>query len=85
MTRADGTHEPAAVRIDFPLNPMDALPFHAPWALRALAIVLSLQRQGLVGRAEWAEALGAERRRDVDAGAPDSNELYYISVCQGNG
>jgi nitrile hydratase accessory protein len=42
-----------------------------------LAVAFALTRAGLFSAAEWAEALGAEIRRQGNSGDGDSEENYY--------
>lgn len=63
-----------------PIDATATAPFDAPWQVRAIAILLSLQRRGLVVRAEWADALGAELRHAREAGEPDTPRGYHACV-----
>ena len=83
MTTVSGPPDrPVEPAPDAPIDATATAAFDAPWEVRALAIVLSLQRRGIVGRAEWADALGAELRRAREAGVPDSPRGYYTCVLR---
>lgn len=48
--------------------------FRAPWEAKAFALAVELNRAGLFGWDEWAEALGAEI---AAAGQDDDGSRYY--------
>jgi nitrile hydratase accessory protein len=56
--------------------------FAEPWHAEVLAMACSLAREGLFSPAEWAQALGAERRLDVAAGRPDTEAAYYEAALR---
>jgi nitrile hydratase accessory protein len=61
-----------------PREPAPGSPvFAEPWHAEVLAIAHALTGAGLFTAGEWAETLGAEIRRNAEAGAPDSDASYY--------
>jgi hypothetical protein len=62
---------------------LDARPaFDEPWQAEILAIAHALVARGLFTAGQWSEALGAERKRDVETGAPDDQEHYYEAALR---
>ena len=49
-------------------------PFREPWEAQAFALVVALRDRGVLTAAEWAEALGAEVRKQ---GAAADGRDYY--------
>ena len=54
--------------------------FQAPWHAQVFALAQLLVEQGRIEPNRWAQALGAERRRQQDAGEADTEEAYYQAV-----
>ncbi len=57
-------------------------PFEAPWQAQAFALAVHLNERGAFTWSEWAEALGAQRRRSGEAGIADRPEQYYLDWLQ---
>lgn len=57
-------------------------PFEAPWQAQAFALAVHLNERGVFTWSEWAEALGAQRRRSGEAGIADRPEQYYLDWLQ---
>lgn len=53
-------------------------PFEAPWQAQAFALAVHLNQRGLFTWGEWADALGAERRRSAETGVADEPQQYYL-------
>jgi nitrile hydratase accessory protein len=51
--------------------------FAEPWHAEVLGIANALSRSGMFTGSEWTASLGAEIRRLLDAGEPDTEETYY--------
>ena len=65
-----------------PREPAPGSPvFAEPWHAEVLAIAHALTRSGLFTAGDWAEALGAEIRRNGEAGEPDSEASYYYRAA----
>jgi nitrile hydratase accessory protein len=61
-----------------PREPAPGAPvFAEPWHAEVLAMAHALTGSGLFTPGAWAEALGAEIRRNGEAGMPDSDASYY--------
>ena len=61
-----------------PREPAAGAPvFAEPWHAEVLGIAHALIRAGLFTASEWAEALGAEIRRQADSEGGDTDETYY--------
>jgi nitrile hydratase accessory protein len=56
--------------------------FDEPWQAQALGLAIMLSERGLFTPAQWSEALGAEHRRLLAGGAPDTPQTYYEAVAQ---
>lgn len=56
--------------------------FDEPWQAQALGLAITLSERGLFTPAQWSQALGAEHRRMLAAGAPDTPQTYYGAVAQ---
>lgn len=52
-------------------------PFQAPWQAQAFALTVHLNERGVFTWTEWAQALGAERRRSAAAATADDPDQYY--------
>lgn len=60
---------------------MDGEPlFDEPWQAEVLALADALARAGHFTRADWSRALGAEHRRLLAEGAPDTAASYYAAA-----
>ena len=64
---------------DDPLAPLGHS-FAEPWHAQVLANAQSLIRAGQLDANDWANALGAALREAEDAGAPDTEETYYLAA-----
>ena len=54
--------------------------FDEPWQAQALGLAFTLAERGVFTPAEWSKALGAEHRRLLGDGAPDTPQTYYEAV-----
>lgn len=52
--------------------------FGAPWQAQAFALVVKLQRDGVISPGEWAAELGAAIEAARAAGDPDLGDTYYL-------
>lgn len=66
-------------RPDDPLKPPRPA-FAKPWHAECLALADSMVAAGRFSAVDWAEALGAALKKSQDAGAPDTEENYYLAV-----
>lgn len=65
-----------------PLARRDGEPvFDEPWQAQALGLAFTLAERGVFSPADWSDALGAEHRRLLAAGAPDTPQTYYEAVA----
>jgi hypothetical protein len=62
-----------------PVQSDHKLIFQEQWQAQAVALVEVLIGSGRLKSAEWAEALGAERDKQLSAGEPDSDASYYTA------
>ncbi len=60
------------------MSPPEAPAFAEPWQAQAVAMKTLLQDQGLIGAAEWSQALAAELRA-AEAAGDHHGETYYDS------
>jgi nitrile hydratase accessory protein len=51
--------------------------FAEPWQAQVFSLVVALQDAGVIGKDEWAEALGTAIREAQAAGDPDRGNTYY--------
>jgi len=61
-------------------NPDDAepeAPFAEPWQAEAFALATALVEAGVVSRTDWAQALGAEIRRDPALPGEEAGAAYW--------
>jgi nitrile hydratase accessory protein len=64
-----------------PLVRSDGEPaFEEPWQAQILALAFALAEKGTFTQSDWSAALGAELRRRVAAGEPDSRGTYYAAA-----
>ena len=68
-------------RADDPLGPRTQV-FQEAWHAQTLAAAHALEQSGSFTKAEWAAALGAALRRAEAAGAPDTEETYYLAALE---
>ncbi|MCV6593704.1 MAG: nitrile hydratase accessory protein [Silicimonas sp.] len=64
---------------DDPLAPLGH-DFKEPWHAQVLAGAQALIRAGHLDPTTWAETLGAALREAEAAGAPDTEETYYLAA-----
>lgn len=69
-----------------PLGPLARLDdgplFDEPWQAQAVGLAFSLSERGVYSPAEWSQTLGAEHRKILSQGAPDTPQTYYEAVVQ---
>lgn len=64
-----------------PLRARDGEPLFAePWQAEIVAVAAAMVAQGRFTAGQWSDALGAEIRIALAAGAPDTAATYYQSV-----
>jgi nitrile hydratase accessory protein len=51
--------------------------FNEPWEAQAFAIAVTLQRNGVFTKEEWAMTLGEEIKKAQQLGDPDTGTTYY--------
>jgi nitrile hydratase accessory protein len=66
---------------DDPLVPRTPV-FQEAWHAQTLAAAHALEQAGSFTKSEWAKALGASLRRAEAAGAPDTEETYYLAALE---
>jgi len=54
--------------------------FAEPWQASTLAMVAAMVRQGRFSKKQWAVALGHALKEAESAGAPDTDETYFLSA-----
>lgn len=54
--------------------------FSEPWQAQTIALATAMVAQGRFSATRWSDALGAEIRRALAAGAPDDVATYYNCV-----